>query len=50
MAITEKKGIKNNNEDDEIDKYEEIDIKKEQIKRLFELQKMAGEIGETPGQ
>ena len=49
MTIAEKKGSKNNNEENEIEKYEDIEIKKDQIKRLFELQKMAGEMGEIPG-
>lgn len=49
MTIAEKKGSKNNNEENEIEKYEDIEIKKDQIKRLFELQKMAGEMGDIPG-
>jgi hypothetical protein len=49
MTIIEKKVKKSNNDENEIEKYEDIEIKKDQIKRLFELQKMAGEMGEIPG-
>jgi hypothetical protein len=49
MTIIEKKVKKSNNDENEIEKYEDIEIKKDQIKRLFELQTMAGEMGEIPG-